>query len=81
MNPNIQIQRARFSEITSQSIEHAIRALNQPDLNTSNAVDVRQELDLRIGIEFIRLILLQLCNHGNTFFLQREEEYSLLEVV
>ena len=33
----------------SSSIERALNNLERPDQNTSNAVDVRQELDLRIG--------------------------------
>lgn len=41
--------RARFSEITPNSIRRACETLTEPDVNVSDAVDVRQELDLRIG--------------------------------
>lgn len=46
---NIQILRAKFSEITPNSIRRACDTLAEPDSNVSDAVDVRQELDLRIG--------------------------------
>ena len=32
-----------------RAIARAVRALEQPNINVSDAVDVRQELDLRIG--------------------------------
>lgn len=41
--------RAKFSEITKQSIERALQTLGEPDKAMSDAVDVRSELDLRIG--------------------------------
>lgn len=47
---NIQVLRAKFSEITPNSIRRACDTLTEPDSNVSDAVDVRQELDLRIGI-------------------------------
>jgi DNA topoisomerase IA len=43
------IFRAKFSEITAQSVQRALQTLAEPNRNISNAVDVRQELDLRIG--------------------------------
>lgn len=49
MKPNLQIFRAKFSEITPNSIRRACETLTEPDCNISDAVDVRQELDLRIG--------------------------------
>lgn len=52
MKPNIQVFRARFSEITPNSIRRACETLTEPDINVSDAVDVRQELDLRIGRQF-----------------------------
>ncbi|KAB5531012.1 hypothetical protein PHYPO_G00135980 [Pangasianodon hypophthalmus] len=51
---NIQVFRARFSEITPNSIRRACESLTEPDVNVSDAVDVRQELDLRIGAAFTR---------------------------
>lgn len=49
---NLRIFRAKFSEITSVSVKRALQNLEQPNKNISDAVDVRQELDLRIG-EFL----------------------------
>lgn len=45
--------RAKFSEITKQSIERALQTLIEPDKAMSDAVDVRSELDLRIGTNSI----------------------------
>lgn len=42
--------RAKFSEITQVSIKRALQNLCEPDKAISDAVDVRSELDLRIGI-------------------------------
>lgn len=41
--------RAILSEITRQSVQRAVTNLGQPNKNISDAVDVRSELDLRIG--------------------------------
>ncbi|XP_069123502.1 DNA topoisomerase 3-alpha-like [Argopecten irradians] len=60
VKPNIRVYRARFSEITPQAIQRACRNLVEPDKNTSDAVDVRQELDLRIGAAFTRFQTLRL---------------------
>lgn len=49
VKPNLQIYRAKFSEITAVSVTRALHNLEQPNKNISDAVDVRQELDLRIG--------------------------------
>ena len=53
--PGVRILRAKFSEITRPSIERAMATLGQLDQRVSDAVDVRQELDLRIGAAFTRL--------------------------
>ncbi|PIK49098.1 putative DNA topoisomerase 3-alpha [Apostichopus japonicus] len=58
--PNLQVYRARFSEITPQSVSNACNNLVPPDELVSTAVDVRQELDLRIGAAFTRLQTLRL---------------------
>ncbi|CAH8540395.1 unnamed protein product [Schistosoma turkestanicum] len=60
VKPNIEVLRARFSEITSAAIHRAINQLTIPDYNASAAVDVRQELDLRIGAAFTRFQTLRL---------------------
>ncbi|XP_052784926.1 DNA topoisomerase 3-alpha-like [Mya arenaria] len=60
IKPNIQVYRAKFSEITPQAIARACNNLIQPDKRVSDAVDVRQELDLRIGAAFTRFQTLRL---------------------
>ncbi|XP_072168327.1 DNA topoisomerase 3-alpha-like [Diadema setosum] len=60
VKPNLQVYRARFSEITPQSIANACRNLGRPDQRVSQAVDVRQQLDLRIGAAFTRFQTLRL---------------------
>lgn len=60
VKPNINVFRAKFSEITRASVDRALRTLGEPDLRTSQAVDVRQELDLRIGAAFTRFQTMRL---------------------
>uniref|UniRef100_A0A669QA73 DNA topoisomerase n=1 Tax=Phasianus colchicus TaxID=9054 RepID=A0A669QA73_PHACC len=60
VKPNIQVFRARFSEITLHAVRRACENLTQPDQKTSDAVEVRQELDLRIGAAFTRFQTLRL---------------------
>ncbi|XP_020670289.3 DNA topoisomerase 3-alpha [Pogona vitticeps] len=60
VKPSLQVFRARFSEITPNAIRAACQNLTQPDQNISDAVDVRQELDLRIGAAFTRFQTLRL---------------------
>ncbi|KMQ86449.1 dna topoisomerase 3-alpha-like protein [Lasius niger] len=60
IKPNIRVYRAKFSEITKQSIERALSTLGEPDKAISDAVDVRSELDLRIGAAFTRFQTLRL---------------------
>ncbi|BES96136.1 DNA topoisomerase [Nesidiocoris tenuis] len=60
VNPRLDVYRAKFSEITSQSIRRAIANLERPNKNISDAVDVRQQLDLRIGAAFTRFQTLRL---------------------
>lgn len=49
IKPNIQVYRAKFSEITSAAVHRALNNVIEPDIRQSQAVDVRSELDLRIG--------------------------------
>ncbi|NXD62193.1 TOP3A topoisomerase, partial [Eolophus roseicapillus] len=60
VKPNLRVFRARFSEITLHAVRRACENLTQPDQKTSDAVDVRQELDLRIGAAFTRFQTLRL---------------------
>ena len=52
--------RARFSQITAQAVNRAINNLVQPDIRQHEAVEVRRELDLRIGAAFTRFQTLNL---------------------
>ncbi|KAG8230661.1 hypothetical protein J437_LFUL010680 [Ladona fulva] len=62
VKPRMRVYRAKFSEITGPSVHRAINNLTEPDRRVSNAVDVRQELDLRIGVyRLISVSLLQIC--------------------
>ncbi|XP_075231110.1 topoisomerase 3-alpha isoform X2 [Lycorma delicatula] len=58
--PNITVYRAKFSEITRQSVLRSLQTLEQPNKLLSEAVDVRSELDLRIGAAFTRFQTLRL---------------------
>ncbi|XP_038184564.1 DNA topoisomerase 3-alpha isoform X2 [Arvicola amphibius] len=60
VKPNLQVLRARFSEITPRAVRAACENLTEPDQRISDAVDVRQELDLRIGAAFTRFQTLRL---------------------
>lgn len=57
---NLDVYRAVFSEITASSIARSIRDLKRPNRLISDAVEVRKELDLRIGAAFTRFQTLRL---------------------
>ena len=54
LNGNGRIKRARFSSLLPREIYNAINNLVLPNKNESDAVDARQEIDLRIGASFTR---------------------------
>lgn len=60
IKPRITVERAKFSEMTAAALTRAINNLAQPDKRVSDAVDVRSELDLRIGAAFTRFQTLRL---------------------
>jgi DNA topoisomerase-3 len=60
VKPNIDIWRARFSEMTPAAIRRALSSLERPNQNVSDAVDARMELDLRIGAAFTRFQTLRI---------------------
>ncbi|KAI4472680.1 hypothetical protein M0802_016580, partial [Mischocyttarus mexicanus] len=60
VKPNIRVYRAKFSEITQTSINRALQTLDVPNKAISDAVNIRSELDLRIGAAFTRFQTLRL---------------------
>lgn len=54
VKPQITIKRAHFSSLSSQDLFRAVTNLQQPNEALSMAVDIRQELDLRVGAAFTR---------------------------
>ncbi|KAK6789270.1 hypothetical protein RDI58_013069 [Solanum bulbocastanum] len=53
-NRNLNVWRARFSALIDREIHQSVQTLVQPNQLFSDAVDVRQEIDLRIGASFTR---------------------------
>ncbi|GMN42283.1 hypothetical protein TIFTF001_011498 [Ficus carica] len=53
-NPRLTIRRARFSALIDREIHEAAQNLVQPNKFFADAVDARQEIDLRIGASFTR---------------------------
>ena len=45
----VEILRARFSAVARSDIERAMASLVAPNRDESNAVDARQELDLKVS--------------------------------
>ncbi|KAL1285517.1 DNA topoisomerase 3-alpha [Trichinella pseudospiralis] len=60
VKPSLMVKRAVFSELTSQAINRAIGSLTEPNALLSDAVDCRQEMDLRTGAAFTRFQTLRL---------------------
>ncbi|KAB1210515.1 DNA topoisomerase 3-alpha [Morella rubra] len=54
VNPHLTIRRAHFSALIDRDIHEAVQNLVEPNKWFSDAVDARQEIDLRIGASFTR---------------------------
>ena len=57
---NLKILRATFSAITKRDVVHAMDNLSPPNKNLSDAVEIRQKIDLIIGASFTRIQTLTL---------------------
>ena len=54
--PYDSVYRANFSALTNAELSHAYNNLGHPDKYQAMSVDARQELDLKIGVAFSRLM-------------------------
>ncbi|KAL3524633.1 hypothetical protein ACH5RR_013005, partial [Cinchona calisaya] len=54
VNRNLNVWRARFSALIDREIHHSVQNLVRANQLFADAVDVRQEIDLRIGASFTR---------------------------
>lgn len=57
---NVHIQRAHFSALTHRDILYALEHMEPPKRELAEAVEARQEVDLRIGASFTRLLTIKL---------------------
>ena len=62
--PNSAIYRAHFSALTATDIVNAAQNLRFPKVELADAVDARQEIDLRLGAAFTRLQTMRLRNEN-----------------
>ncbi|CAM9368812.1 unnamed protein product, partial [Ectocarpus fasciculatus] len=53
-NPRLTVLRARFSALIARDVLATLRAPQRPNQHMSEAVDARQEIDLRLGAAFTR---------------------------
>ena len=58
--PNLQVLRATFSALTKRDVVNAMDNLAPPNKNLSDAVEIRQKIDLIIGASFTRIQTLTL---------------------
>eukprot|EP00931_Biecheleriopsis_adriatica_P029828 TRINITY_DN17646_c0_g1_i1.p1 TRINITY_DN17646_c0_g1~~TRINITY_DN17646_c0_g1_i1.p1 ORF type:complete len:1244 (+),score=266.91 TRINITY_DN17646_c0_g1_i1:58-3789(+) len=62
------VYRAHFSALTQPEIKNAFNHLGRPDKALALAVDARQELDLKIGVAFTRLMTRTFLNAAKEKF-------------
>lgn len=80
INKNIKISRAKFSSLNEKEIKHSMENLILPNKNLSDAVELRQKLDLILGYSITRLQTLSL---KKIFFdnLNKKELYGYLNKI
>jgi DNA topoisomerase-3 len=59
-NPRLDVYRARFSALVERDIYRTLKFPDRPNEKMNDAVDARQEIDLRIGAAFTRFQTLRL---------------------
>ena len=59
-NPRLDVYRARFSALVERDIFRTLKVPDRPNKYMNDAVDARQEIDLRIGAAFTRFQTLRL---------------------
>ncbi len=59
-NPRLDVYRARFSALIERDIFRTLKHPDRPNSHMNDAVDTRQEIDLRIGAAFTRFQTLRL---------------------
>jgi DNA topoisomerase-3 len=59
-NPRLDVYRARFSALIERDIMRAMQMPDRPNKNLNDAVEARQEIDLRIGSAFTRFQTIRL---------------------
>ncbi|CAL5324055.1 unnamed protein product [Camellia sinensis] len=67
-NRHLNVWRARFSALIERDIRESVQALVRPNQLFADAVDVRQEIDLRIGASFTRFQTMLLRDAFNLDF-------------
>ena len=78
VNDTDSIYRAKFSALASSDVRRAWSKPNRINQHESDSVDVRQELDLKIGCSFTRLITRDVLDMARVKF---EEELGFLNVM
>ncbi|MCD6522713.1 MAG: DNA topoisomerase I [Candidatus Diapherotrites archaeon] len=67
INPDVKVDRAKFSAITPEEVEHAFKHLVDFNQNLADAADTRREIDLIWGAVLTRFISLTSGRLGNQF--------------
>jgi len=80
-NPGAQFDRARYSAITRQEIEHAFANTVPLDFNLAAAGEARQKIDLVWGAALTRFISLSCGRLGNSFLSVGRVQTPLLALV